>query len=106
MLLRQKIIAAVAGAFLLVAFFSHLRAAPVPGHGRLRQVRRRAAVVVAVVAAVEPERLAFFLVGRALHLHALHRLRRLVARAVGHMRPVLFAFRRALHLEVRQPAEA
>ena len=62
----DKIIAALAVAFVLVVFSSHLPAA----RDRLRQARRlaaAAAAVVVVAAAAERERPAFFLVGRALH---------------------------------------
>ena len=57
----DKIIADLAVAFVLVVSSSHLPAAPVLG----RQTLRLAAVAVA--AAVEPARPAFFLLGRALH---------------------------------------
>ncbi len=78
----DKIIAALAVAFVLVVFSSHLPAAPVPARDRLRQARRLAAaaaavvvvvvVVVVVAAAAERERPAFFLVGRALHPQVVH----------------------------------
>ena len=70
MLLRQ-IIAALAVAFLLVASSVHLRAVLGPGRDQLWQARHLAAAAAAAGSVVaeegEPERPAFFLVGRALH---------------------------------------
>ena len=66
----DKIIAALAVAFVLVVSSFHLPAARVPGRDRLRQARHRCAAAAAgavVAAAAEHERPAFFLVGRALH---------------------------------------
>ena len=58
-------------AFVWVVFDVHLAAAPVPGRDRLRQVRHRVVPVADAVdarpTAAEHERLAFFLVARALH---------------------------------------
>jgi hypothetical protein len=68
----DKIIAALAVAFVLVVFSSHLPAAPVPARDRLRQARRLAAAAGARAAAAERERPAFFLVGRVLHPQVFH----------------------------------
>src|SRR4030095_8992047 len=64
----DKIIAALAVAFLLVASSSHLPADPVAGRDRLRQARHLFAVAVVVVAAADHRGPAFFLPGRVLHL--------------------------------------
>ena len=67
MFLRQ-IIAALAEAFLLVVSCFHLPAVRAPGHDRLTKARRLVAAAAGARAVVaERERLAFFLVGRALH---------------------------------------
>jgi len=63
----DKIIAALAVAFVLVVFSSHLPAAPVPAHDRLRQARRFVAAAAVVAAAADHRRPAFFLFGRVLH---------------------------------------
>ena len=77
----------------MVASCFRLPAGHVPGRDRLRQARHLAAAAVAAVAVVaEPAHPAFFLFARA--RHPLHRS---AAEAVGHMHPVLFLFRHALH---------
>ena len=91
----DKIIVALAVAFLLVLSSCRVPAAPVPGCARHPQMRHL------VAAAAETPRPAFFLFGRALH-----RLQRLAAQAVDHMRPVLFLWHRALPPQVRHLAEA
>ena len=75
---------ALAAAFLLVLFSSHLPAVPVVGPDRLRQARRlaAAAAVAAVVVVV------------------------MVAVAAAHRRPAFFLFVRVLDLQVRLPAAA
>ena len=92
----EKIIMAVALAFLLVVSASRLLAVLVPGHGRLKEARHPAAAVAAAAAgavaeeAADYKRRAFSLVGRALHPLALHHLGALSADAilVVHLREV------------------
>jgi hypothetical protein len=93
----DKIIAALAVAFLLVASSSHLPADPVAGRDRLRQARHLFAVAVVVVAAADHRGPAFFLPGRVLHLLVRHQPEAWPADEIQTV-----DLRRAVHVHLRQ----
>jgi len=88
----DKIIAALAAAFLLVPSFSRLPAALAlaPVRAQLRQVHRRVAVAAAAAVALVAVAAARVAAGAAV-----------AAPTADHRHPVLFLFGRVLHLQVR-----